>query len=327
MTFDELTNVLRLIFPASLWPKPLHIFQGFSLVDSGHSTADAAKSVGTNRATLERAYKAPDPAKEVLGIALRETDKVHQDRARQILGQLLLGRCAEVAFENIYTSEMAAEDFELKDLREGRTDTDYRLYNGRGRPVYRINIKFHGSSFRSAVEFVNLEPEDCFALATYKIYSALEKQEQEELPYFFAIVGVPDLTGAAVGQKIPSLLIEAVALIDQAPKGKAKRKIEDAVIEHLVRSKDPAFIENLSEIMGADWYMLSARRAERLLYKLLFDRVFALRVRAFTRTFRGAEVDMHFSLSNDLTLLRSFLRALREDGPQKVTTLMERGDY
>ena len=64
---------------------------------------------------------------------------------------------------------MHSEEFELRDLREGRTDTDYRLYNGRGRPIYRVNIKFHGSPFRRAPEMVGLESDDCFALATYKI--------------------------------------------------------------------------------------------------------------------------------------------------------------
>ena len=90
-----------------------------------------------------------------------------------MLGGLLLGRCAELAFERIYKTEMESDEFELRDLREGRTDTDYRLYNGRGRPIYRINIKFHGAQFRQAREWVGLEPRDCFALATYKINGAL----------------------------------------------------------------------------------------------------------------------------------------------------------
>jgi hypothetical protein len=45
-------------------------------------------------------------------------------RAGQMLGQLLLGRCAEIAFERIYKSEMHSEEFELRDLREGHR---YRL--------------------------------------------------------------------------------------------------------------------------------------------------------------------------------------------------------
>ncbi len=222
---------------------------------------------------------------------------------------------------------MHSEEFELRDLREGRTDTDYRLHNGRGRPIYRVNIKFHGSPFRRAPEMVSLESADCFALATYKICSAMEKQRQEGLPYFFAIVGVPNLTGLSVGHDIPPFLIETVALIDQTPKGKSKRDVEDAVVQSLFHTEHPVFQKTLERILGAEWYVLSARRADKLLRDLLFDRVFALRMRSFARVFGRAEVDMHFSLSKDLIPLKQFLATLRDGGPQQVTTLMERGDY
>jgi len=193
--------------------------------------------------------------------------------------------------------------------------------------VYRINIKFHGSRFRRAQDLVGLEPSDCFALATYKICSALQKQEEEALPYFFAVVGVPGMSGESVGQSIPSALVEAVALIAQAPKGKGKRLLEDRAVEHLVRTEHSIYMSILGRIKEANWYILSAKRADRLLRELLFDRVFALRVRGFARAFRGAELDMHFSLSQDLIPLRQFLITLREEGPQKITTLLERGDY
>jgi hypothetical protein len=298
-----------------------------SLAESGSSLREAAKAVGTTQALVMAAQQAPDPIRTVLGLALDEIDTRYHGRAAQMLGQLLLGRCAEIAFEQIYKSEMHSEEFKLKDLREGRTDTDYRLYNGQGRPIYRVNIKFHGSRFRRAPELVGLDSGDCFALATYKIHSAIEKQKQEELPYFFVIVGVPNLTGESVGSDIPPFLVEAVALIDQAPKGRSKRDLEDAVVENLVKNGHPVFQKTLDRILNADWYVLSARRADKLLRELLFDRVFALRMRSFARVFGRAELDMHFSLSKDLIPLRQFLATLREGGPQRVTTLMERGDY
>jgi len=222
---------------------------------------------------------------------------------------------------------MHSKEFELRDLREGRSDTDYRLYNGQGRPIYRLNIKFHGALFRRAKELVNLEPEDCFALATYKVFSALQKQEEEGLPYIFAIVGVRGLGGESVGATIPQSLVETVALIAEAPRSASKRLLEDTVVEYLAREKHPVFAETLERIRGSDWYVLSARRAERLLREKLFDRVFALRVRGFARAFRGAELDMHFSLTHDLVALRRYLSTLREDGAHKVTTLLERGEY
>ena len=327
MNQNDLLKTLKEIFPSGTWPRPLHILQALDLCESGTSFSEAAKAVSTSRAALKIATEAPDPVSTVLGLALNEIDDRFRRRATQILGQLLLGRCAEIAFEQIYKAEMHSEEFELRDLREGRTDTDYRLHNGRGRPIYRVNIKFHGSQFRRAPEMVGLDPRDCFALATYKIHSAIEKQKLEGLPYFFAIVGVAHLTGESVGREIPTDLIETVALIDQAPKGKSKRDLEDAVVETLVTNNNPVFQKTLQQILGASWYVLSARRADKLLRELLFDRVFALRMRGFARVFRGAELDMHFSLSKDLIPLKQFLATLRDGGPQRVTTLMERGDY
>lgn len=327
MNRDDLINSLNEIFPSGKWPRPLHVLQALSLTGSGSPIREAAKSVGTTHASVLAASQAADPVRAVLGLALDEIDSRSRERAAQMLGQLLLGRCAEIAFERIYKSEMHSEEFELRDLREGRTDTDYRLHNGRGRPIYRVNIKFHGSRFRRASEMVGLDPADCFALATYKIASAMEKQSQEGLPYFFAIVGVPNLTGESVGRDIPPSLIETVALIDQAPKGRSKRDIEDAVVQNLVTIDHPVFQKTLEQILTVDWYVLSARRADKLLRELLFDRVFALRMRGFARVFGRAELDMHFSLTKDLIPLKQFLATLREGGQQRVTTLMERGDY
>jgi hypothetical protein len=327
MNRDDLINTLKEIFPSGTWPRPLHIFQALILTASGSSVRDAAKSIGTTPAAVLAASQSADAIHAVLGLSLDKIEESFRQRAGQMLGQLLLGRCAEIAFEQIYKSEMHSEEFELRDLREGRTDTDYRLHNGRGRPIYRVNIKFHGSRFRRAPEMVGLEPADCFALATYKIASAMEKQSQEGLPYFFAIVGVPNLTGESVGRDIPPFLIETVALIDQSPKGKSKRDIEDAIVESMVAAHHPVFQKTLEQILIVDWYVLSARRADKLLRELLFNRVFALRMRGFTRVFGRAEIDMHFSLSKDLIPLKQFLATLREGGPQRVTTLMERGDY
>ena len=225
MTKEELIDTLGTIFPGGKWPKPLHVLKALQMVHSGADVREAAKSVGTSASVVAAAQGAKD-----LGgiswalVCTRRTSSIGTGRDRSWEG-LLLGRCAEVAFERIYKAEMHTEEFELRDLREGRTDTDYRLHNGRGRPIYRVNIKFHGSQFRRAQEMVGLETADCFALATYKIYGALQKQEEERLPYFFAIVGVPNLTGEAVGRQIPSFLVETVALIDQAPRGKSKETL------------------------------------------------------------------------------------------------------
>lgn len=325
MTRGELLRTLAALYGDDPWPKPLHLLRGLQLVGEGTGIREAARSVGTSQSRLRQASSARDPLLDVLGSTLRSI-RQGSDRA-QMLGQLLLGRCAELAFEDIYRSEVGTQEFELRDLREGRTDTDYRLYNGQGRPVYRVNIKFHGSQFRRAQELVGLDPDDCFALATYKIHSALQKQEEEGLPYIFAIVGVPNLTGSNIGSELPSNLTDAVTFLSQAARRPPIRDLEDTVVEHVIAENAAVFSKTLAKIEAADWYVLSARRAAALMEENLFERVFALRMRNFSRAFSSAELDMHFSLSSDLTPLKEFLQTLRAGGPQTVTTLLERGDY
>lgn len=59
---------------------------------------------------------------------------------------------------------------------------------------------------------------------------------------------------------------------------------------------------------------------------MLFERVYALSIRNFTRVFGGAEVDMHFSLKTDLIPLPTFFTMLKDEGREKVATLLSRGD-
>lgn len=327
MTQREFLDLIRELYGDRDWPKPLHRIRGAQLVDAGLDLKEAARTVGTNARSLRDVLEADDRLKALLGCSVREIDRPHRERAIRTLGQLLVGRAAERAFEDAFREEMESEEFELRDLREGRTDTDYRLYNGQGRPIYRINIKFHGALFQRAPEMVGLKPDDCFALATYKIHGALTKQEEEGLPYIFAVVGVRTLSGEKVGARIPGRYIDGTALVYQSPKAQGKRDFEDRVVDHLVRQQVDAFTEAYEAIGAEEWYVLSARRADHLVREKLYDRVFALRIPRFTQQFRAAEVDMHFSLAEDLTPLRDFLHVLRKEGQAKVVTLLERGVF
>ncbi|MBI4545993.1 MAG: hypothetical protein HY703_12405 [Gemmatimonadetes bacterium] len=326
MTEREFLDVVARLYGQS-WPAPLHLLQGAERVDQGIPLGIAAKEARTTPRRLKQVVEARQRLRAVLGLSPQEIEAPSRQRAIGTLGQLLLGRAAEIAFENIYAEEMKTHELELRDLRESRTDTDYRLYNARGKPVYRINIKFHGALFQRAPELVGLDPEDCFALATYKIYGALRKQQDEGLPYLFAVVGVRSLSGENVGAEIPSPFVDAVAYMYQAPYARNKRDFEDHVITRLVQDEAPVFEQTYERIRHADWFILSARRADRLVRERFYDRVFALRIPRFAQQFRAAELDMHFSLSEDLTPLRSFLSMLREAGQAKVVTLIERGDF
>ena len=138
-------------------------------------------------------------------------------------------------------------------------------------------------------------------------------------------MGVPTLSGEGVGQGIPADLAEATALVYASSRFKGKRDFEDRVVSALVANRTPIFKDTFERIKGADWFILSARRADKLLREKLFDRVYALRIRGFAQQFRAAELDMHFSLSSDLTPLKAFFATLREQGLTKVATQLERG--
>ncbi|MCY3965039.1 MAG: hypothetical protein OXG83_08375 [Acidobacteria bacterium] len=328
MNSDEFLAVLAGLYGENDWPKPLHLLKGYLLVrNEGLDAKRAALRVRTAPRYLQAVLDAADPVEAALGANPAEIERKSRVRAFRTLGQLLVGRAAEAAFETIYNEEMESGEMELRDLRESRSDTDYRLYNGDGRPIYRLNIKFHGALFANARAVVGLEPEDCFALATYKIRGALKKQEAEHLPYVFVVVGERSLTGEQVGRRIAGHYIDTAALYYQAPKAKRKRDLEDRLVEQVAADEDSVFQHTYRAIQKADWYILSARRADRLLHESLYERVFALSVPSFARAYSGAEVDMHFSLSADLTPLRDFLRTLRNSGHPVVVSKLERGDY
>ena len=58
----------------------------------------------------------------------------------------------------------------------------------------------------------------------------------------------------------------------------------------------------------------------------LFERVFALRQRAFTAAFRNAEIDMHLSVTQEMAPVREFLRTVGSESPQRLTVLLDRGE-
>jgi len=308
------------------WPQPFHILQGLQKVKAGESVREAARAVGTTQGLIKAAEKSAEPAFDIL--AVRPNDLTDEDlqKAAKILGGLVLGQAAEAAFEDIYREEMGEDvDFQLVDLREGRTDTDYRVLNGRGRQIYRLNIKFFGSIFRRGAELVGLEPEDCFPLATYKILSALEKQNNEHLPFVFTVVGVPDLTALSLQEHFAPDDIRIIALISKSRRVSGKRSFEEKIVKRLVDEGSKAYTEAYGRIRSAEWYVLSARKAHDMLRTMFIERVYALRVRNFAQAFKRAEVDMHFSLKNDLANLRELFRILKEEGPMKTASLLERG--
>ena len=156
-------------------PRPSHLLTALNDVHSGTSLADAARSVSTTAAHLDELVRAADPVVHLLGPSSPDHQKTSEE-VRATIGQLIIGSLAEQVFEDIYRRTVGSTELHLRDDRSGGGDTDYLVFNGQGRQVFRLNKNFMAPQFRRAQELVGLHPEDCFALATYKIYSALQKQ-------------------------------------------------------------------------------------------------------------------------------------------------------
>lgn len=238
------------------------------------------------------------------------------------LAQLLLGALTEERFAR-EKEELTAGRLSVEDHRMGRSDTDYRVLNGGGKPIFRINIKYHGTAFAKAQEHVGLQPDDCFALATYKINQALERQRAEALPYVFLVLSCIGLTSASVSDIIPERFGWFLTVATKF----RKRDIEEAMVASLLTETNASQLSEIrGRIAGSEFRVLSATRAERLLKEKLFERVFALRQRAFTKAFRNAELDMHFSLKQEMVPVRDFLATVASESPQKLSVLLVLGE-
>ncbi len=334
-SLDALSPVLHQLFADPLEAqRPIRALFALEAVRAGRPLPDAATELNVQRASVARLAKASDPVVEIFQCSFASAGDDHPKNrsARRSLGQLLLGHVAEQVFERLYKRELGTDELALEDSREDRTDTDYRVLNGLHRPVFRINIKFHGTLFRRAQELVGLDPRDCFALATYKIFLGLRKEESERLPYIFLVVSVPGLTGEDIGSAVPDSIARFATLIRTAKSGKLrKRDIEDRIVSRLASDEAPSVFrpvrdDVIARLEAADWRAISATRADRLLRQRLFDRVYAVRVRGFAQNYRNAELDMHFSLISDLTSLHDFLTVYKEGGLHLLASKLSRGD-
>jgi hypothetical protein len=237
-------------------------------------------------------------------------------RSREGLAQMLLCLLAEHHFESLAAGVLGPGGFRIEDHRVGRTDTDYRLLEPNGRPLFRLNIKFHGTLFERAREYVGLAPEDCFALATYKISAALKRQDDERLPYLFLIISVPQFPRESIETSIDVDWVWLASITG--------RDVEEAIIGLL---SNEAWTEPIRQrLADAEFRVLSARRAYNLMREQLFSRVNALRLRGFNRLFRGAEINMHLSLSGEMIAYRDLLEMIASRGPVEVALRLDRGE-
>jgi hypothetical protein len=322
---DSTADVLRRLYGDTGWPSPFHLLGGLRLVRDGAEPGAAARRVRTTGRKILELMEAQDPITHLLGVSAADVLDENRTAGKRGLAQILLGRAAELAFEDVYRTEMGSQEFELVDLREGRTDTDYRVLNGQRRPLYRIDIKFFGSTFRRAPELVGLAPEDCFPLATYKIFNALKKQEQEHLPYIFLVVFVRALNVDAIGDYIPAAYIDFMALLRRSEKsGLPKRDVEDRAVDRMVADQTQAS-KRLTSRSGRPLGTCYPPRRPTSCCAACSSTACMRSRSADSRSSFGGQLDMHFSLATDLVPVQKFFDTLRNEGQTMVAVMLERG--
>jgi hypothetical protein len=321
MDLQQLAELARLVYPENDFPKPLDALLALEEAKRGVRSVEALRYHLRKRVVLLQGSH--DPVTAAFGVDLSTTTPKVQQRAHRgetMLGQLLLGTLAEQAFEAIYHRILGASEFRIDDYRESRNDTDYRVLNGGGRPLFRINSKFHGSLFRQAKDWVGLDPEDCFPLATYKIWGAKQKEEKENLPYLFLVISTP-ITSESVANEVPVEIRTLTHLVHASEVVTGKRTIEERIVRRLL-ADEGAFSARVKgwreQLSLSTWRVLSAQKADKLLREMLFERVFAVRIKNFNQAFRNAELDMHYSLTRDMTSLEEVLEILQREGSQGV---------
>ena len=166
MTADKLQEVLTQIYGPTGWPKPFHLLPALTAANAGEPVNIVAKSVGTSAKNLQRSIESPDIVQALLGNVTQDYSPKAL-KVRATIGQLIIGNLAERVFEETYRATVGITDLRLEDDRSSGGDTDYLVRNGQERQVFRLNIKFHGSQVQESARASGLQPEDCFALATY----------------------------------------------------------------------------------------------------------------------------------------------------------------
>ena len=104
----------------------------------------------------------------------------------------------------------------------------------------------------------------------------------------------------------------------------SNRATEEAIASRLLG--EPWANEVRVHIQQAGFRVISARRADALMRRQLFDRVHALRLRGFNNLFRGAEINMHLSLSREMIAFEEFLELLATRGERELTVRLDRGE-
>ena len=131
MDDGDFIRLLAELYGDGRWPQPLHLLQGAGLVQGGEDLRVAARAVATSAKRLEEMATAPNPVKGVLGAGVEDLEEKYLEQARNMLGQLVLGRSAELDMHFSLSRDLIPLRRFLSTLREsGSTKVTTLLERG-----------------------------------------------------------------------------------------------------------------------------------------------------------------------------------------------------
>lgn len=253
------------------------------------------------------------------------------ERHLQLFSNLLVAQLGEEIFEPLVAQPVREMGYEVLDRRTEHAEQDFDIRDPQGAMAISVNVKVHSSQFRNAPDVVKLAADDCFALALYKILSAFKQTRETQVPFLF-LVSIRWGIVEEVIARVPPDLGEIVELVFRA-RAQGKRRAEDRLVQHAVgRLHETGIWDELIAMLTSegDHRVLSARKALDLFMDRFDPRCPALSIREFGRAFGGqrgvaAEINMHFSISEEMVPLDRMLSNLEREGLPWFRQRVERG--
>jgi len=296
-------------------------------VEQGESVEQVAARLGKGKATVKKWLS--DFRKSGLPSIFPNDERQSDERIKQFFANLYLARLAEDLFEEIFADSLADLGMTCEDRRQDYTETDFAIVD-RGEEICHVNVKAHSSKFQNALSFVGLQPEDTFPLAVYKILLGYKTSKQIQIPHIFAV----SILWGVVDEALSLIEPNDVGLIDlvfRTRVAQGKRKAEDRVVDYVVsRLKAEGKWVTLVGLLKKKGMhrVISAKKAQSLFLELFDKRCIGLSLAGFGSRFKGkkgvpAEVNMHFSISQEMKPLEEFLQTLKRGHAEGIKQAIE----
>lgn len=325
----QLWQQLEIIFGDERIWEPMGRLRAVLLSAEGKTPGEIAREVGKNIATI-RGWLRDFETAGLKGLFPLAEGEGEIKRSAQIFANLLVARLAEDLFQYLISPQLASLGLKCEDRRSEYTEADFGVLDHEGHETFLVNVKVHSSRFEQAAHFVNLDADDTFPLALYKILMGFKYQRESGIPFLFVVSvrwGIVDQVVEHV-QPEDRKLINLVFRVRARGKRKAEDRLVDTLVEKLRKSSSWKMLLDLLERQGQH-VVLSAQKALSIFMDKFEDRCPALTLGRFAAKFAGrrgvpAEINMHYSIANEMTPLTEFLRVLRQEGVPGLQAAVER---